>query len=79
LAIPTGSVFRSVFVFVGIPTVRFRNLACLILQQRAIATKPGRRARGIGRLELAAWTVCAMLGSAALTVGAVAMLRLLAI
>jgi hypothetical protein len=37
------------------------------------------RGRGIGRIELAAWTVCAMLGSAALTVGALAALRLLSI
>lgn len=35
------------------------------------------RGRGISRIELAAWTVCAMLGSAALTVGALAALRLL--
>ncbi|WNC95459.1 hypothetical protein RI103_37830 (plasmid) [Paraburkholderia sp. FT54] len=35
------------------------------------------RGRGIGRIELAAWTVIAMLGSAALTVGALAVLRLL--
>ncbi|MFL9996509.1 hypothetical protein PQR34_36015 [Paraburkholderia sediminicola] len=33
---------------------------------------------GIGRIELAAWTVCAMLGSVALTVGALAALHLLA-
>ncbi|SOF01965.1 hypothetical protein SAMN05446635_10101 [Burkholderia sp. OK233] len=33
--------------------------------------------RGIGRIELAAWTVCATLGSATLTVGALAALRLL--
>ena len=35
------------------------------------------RGRGIGRIELAVWTLCAMLGSAALTVGALAALRLL--
>ncbi|MFM0372720.1 hypothetical protein [Paraburkholderia aspalathi] len=35
--------------------------------------------RAIGRIELAAWTVCAMLGSAALTVGALAALRHLTI
>ncbi|SOE50053.1 hypothetical protein SAMN05446635_0305 [Burkholderia sp. OK233] len=35
------------------------------------------RGCGIGRIELAAWTVFAMLGSAALTVGALAALRLL--
>ncbi|MFM0514652.1 hypothetical protein [Paraburkholderia sp. RL17-373-BIF-A] len=33
--------------------------------------------RGIGRIELATWTACAMLGSVALTVGALAALRLL--
>jgi hypothetical protein len=37
------------------------------------------RSRAIGRIELVAWTVCAMLGSAALTVGALAALRLLTI
>ena len=35
------------------------------------------RGRGVGRIELAGWTMCAMLGSAALTVGALAALRLL--
>ena len=33
--------------------------------------------RGTGRIELAVWTVCAMLGSAVLTVGALAALHLL--
>ncbi|AXL53947.1 hypothetical protein DSC91_007632 (plasmid) [Paraburkholderia caffeinilytica] len=37
------------------------------------------RVRGIGRIELAVWTACAMLGSAVLTVGALAALRLLSI
>ncbi|MFM0363011.1 hypothetical protein [Paraburkholderia sediminicola] len=37
------------------------------------------RSRAISRIELAAWTVCAMLGSAALTVGALAALRHLTI
>jgi hypothetical protein len=40
LAIPAGSVFRSVFVFVGFPTVRFRNFARPILHQRVNATEP---------------------------------------
>jgi len=44
-------------------------------QLRDVLREAGYR-RGIGRLELALWVVCAALGSAALSVGAVAVLRM---
>jgi hypothetical protein len=56
---------------------RSRDLLREVLRELTREARGG--APGIGRIELAAWTVCAMLGSAALTAGALAALRLLAI